>query len=248
MKKGSQFSGDKNFVYNLSDLDAMSYAVNYHKNIIKSFKPYLGETILEVGAGSGNLAEVLINSNNSIKELVLLEPDLKTFNLLLKKFKDNKKVKVINCFTKDLKGYNNYFDSIIYNNVLEHVENDIDEIQKSKGLLKVNGYVCAYSPAIMFLYSNFDNKLGHYRRYTKKDKLKLFDSTNMKVKLIKYSDVIGFFLWILKFKILKANGEGSFPKQVKFFDKFLLPVNIVVEKLINLPFGKNILVVAQKLN
>lgn len=243
-----QFSGNKDFIYNLSDLDAMSYAVNYHRNIIKAFKPFLGKRILEVGAGSGNLAEVLINDYDSLLEIVLLEPDLKTFTLLTNKFKSNSKVKVINSFSKDLRNFDGYFDSIIYNNVLEHVEDDIEEIRTSKKFLKNKGYVCAYSPAIMFLYSNFDNKLGHYRRYTKKDKIELFDSNKMNIKVIKYSDLIGFFLWILKFKILKSNGEGNFPKQVRFFDKYLLPINIAVEKIINLPFGKNILVVAQKVN
>lgn len=244
--KANQFSGNEKYVYNYTDLDAMSYALNYHKNIIKAFTPYLGQVILEVGAGTGNLAQVLVDNYPSLKELVLLEPDKRTCNKLIERFKGNKKIKIINHFTKDLKGYTGYFDSILYNNVLEHVEEDLEEVKTSKNLLKVNGHTCVYSPAIMFLYSKFDNKLGHYRRYNKKDKLSLFSNSGMKVKVIKYSDIIGFFLWILKFKILKSNGEGNFPKQVKFFDKFLLPMNIIIEKYINLPFGKNILVVAKR--
>ena len=36
------------------DLEAMSFAKNYHKWIIEEFKPYFGKNVAEVGAGSGN--------------------------------------------------------------------------------------------------------------------------------------------------------------------------------------------------
>jgi hypothetical protein len=36
------------------DLEAMSFARNYHKWILSEFLPFLGSSVAEVGAGTGN--------------------------------------------------------------------------------------------------------------------------------------------------------------------------------------------------
>ena len=42
------------------DLEAMSFAQNYHGWIADEFVPYLGEEIAEVGAGSGDFTELIL--------------------------------------------------------------------------------------------------------------------------------------------------------------------------------------------
>lgn len=246
MKSNSQFSGSLNYKYYATDLKAMGYAVNYHKNIVQQFSKYLGKDILEVGAGTGNLADILLENNYQFNRLTLVEPDDDLFIFLKNKYLNNNKVKVIKAFTKNLKHLDNSFTSVIYNNVLEHIEDDISEIANVKNLLKKGGFVCIYSPAGSNLYSKYDNQLGHYRRYSYNSKIKLIESNNLKCVEIKYSDLIGYFLWLIKYKILGTKGSKDFVNSVKFFDKYITPINKFIESKIKLPFGKNILVIGKK--
>ena len=48
------------------DLEAMSFAKNYHKWIIEEFKPYFGKNSAEVGAGSGNFSELILEHVNTL--------------------------------------------------------------------------------------------------------------------------------------------------------------------------------------
>src|SRR5829696_764474 len=62
----------KKHVYVGKDLEAMSFAVNYHKWILEEFRPFLGKKLVEVGAGTGSFSEMLIEENP--KNLALVEP------------------------------------------------------------------------------------------------------------------------------------------------------------------------------
>ena len=42
------------------DLEAMAFAMNYHRWIIDEFEPFLGETVTEVGAGMGSVSKLLV--------------------------------------------------------------------------------------------------------------------------------------------------------------------------------------------
>ena len=57
------------------------------------------------------------------------------------------------------------FDLIIASEVLEHIENDEEEVKRLSKLLKPNGFFLATVPAYQFLFSIKDVKLHHKRRY-----------------------------------------------------------------------------------
>jgi 16S rRNA A1518/A1519 N6-dimethyltransferase RsmA/KsgA/DIM1 with predicted DNA glycosylase/AP lyase activity len=62
------------------DLEAMSFAENYHRWILQIFQPYLGERLVEVGAGDGAMSELLLE--HELESLVLVEPDKGMFETL----------------------------------------------------------------------------------------------------------------------------------------------------------------------
>lgn len=68
-------------VYAGRDLEAMSFAVNYHKWILDEFRPFLGSRVTEVGAGTGSFSELLLGENP--QNLTLVEPS-KMFDFLKK--------------------------------------------------------------------------------------------------------------------------------------------------------------------
>ena len=62
----------KKVVYVGKDLEAMSFAVNYHKWILEEFRPFLGKKLVEVGAGTGSFSEMLLQEKP--ENLALIEP------------------------------------------------------------------------------------------------------------------------------------------------------------------------------
>src|SRR5919112_1700482 len=114
------------------DLEAMSFAVNYHRWILQIFEPYLGTRIVEVGAGTGSFSELVLKYKP--ESLSLVEPSEKMYKIL------NEQVGQLNSPTQ-IKTYNAVFgdvaerlkamqrpDSIIYVNVLEHILDDEAEL------------------------------------------------------------------------------------------------------------------------
>jgi hypothetical protein len=61
-----------------------------------------------------------------------------------------------------------WFDTIIYIDVLEHIENDRAELVRAAGFLRAGGHLVVLAPAHQWLFSPFDAAIGHYRRYTRR--------------------------------------------------------------------------------
>ena len=78
------------------ELEAMSFAVNYHRWIIDEFDPYLGETIAEVGAGIGSISKLLLKKR--VKRLFAFEPSHNMFPLLEKELRQEERAKAVNDF------------------------------------------------------------------------------------------------------------------------------------------------------
>ena len=62
---------------------------------------------------------------------------------------------------KNIELSNEIYDTILYLDVLEHIEDHEKEILKAFGSLKKNGYLVINVPAFQFLYSDFDKHVGH---------------------------------------------------------------------------------------
>jgi ubiquinone/menaquinone biosynthesis C-methylase UbiE len=242
----SNFSGEDNFKYQGDDLNATIFANNYHNWVVKKFQNYVGKVILEVGAGKGNFTKHLSKKFPNSK-IISLEPSVELFMELEKNTKDLENVTIFNDFSisivEDLKKFN--IDTVIYNNVLEHVQNDIQELKEVREIMLDGGHIITYSPAMKYLYSKFDKSIGHYRRYSKKEINEKMNINNFKVVENYYCEFVGSLLWFLKFKIIKsANLEES---NVKFYDKIIFPIISFFEPRKGVIFGKNILTIGLKI-
>src|SRR6185369_13581049 len=56
--------------------------------------------------------------------------------------------------------------SVLYIDVLEHIENDAREVDIAATRLQLGGHLVALSPAHQWLFSAFDAAIGHHRRYS----------------------------------------------------------------------------------
>ncbi len=154
--------------YEGKDLEAMTVAVNYRRWILDTLKPYLGKRCVEVGAGSGTFSSMLWESDPD--QLLLVEPSAEMFGQLSERFQANARIRLFNAMFKDVavEIRDRYApDSIVYLNVLEHVEHDEAELRVLFETLGKGGHLMIFVPAMPFLMGPFDRAIGHFRRYAK---------------------------------------------------------------------------------
>lgn len=222
------------------DLEAMSFANNYHNWILSEFDPYLGKSVAEVGAGVGSFSQLILKKE--IGSLRSFEPSQNMYPLLKEALSQDQRAEAIN----DLFGkvpLGGQYDSVIYVNVLEHIEDDVSEIVNVHESLRPNGHLLIFVPALPWLYGSLDRQVGHFRRYVKNDLVNLIQRSGFSVVKARYFDVAGIIPWYLLFVLLKKPISGS---GVSLYDKLVVPVMRVVEGLVPPPIGKNVLLVARK--
>lgn len=234
-------------IYVGKDLEAMSFAVNYHKWILDEFRPFLGKRVVEVGAGTGSFSELLLEED--LDSLSLVEPSdmFESLQTNVSQIKNKAQVDFYKSIFSEVAteiSDKQKPDSIIYVNVLEHIEHDVSELEHIYRTLGKGGRCFIFVPALMSLYGEFDRKIGHFRRYTKQEVEGKCESAGFKVLKSKYFDFAGIIPWFVKYKMLKSDSLDS--GAVTLYDKMAIPFVRGMEKIVNVPLGKNVLLVAEK--
>lgn len=231
-----------NYSYSGQELDLFRQVKNWKSYFKSLIVPYLGENVLEVGAGKGGTTEMFIDP--SFKHWVSIEPD----KVLFEELCQNKALFAYgnfqaDQFTIDELPENSLFNIILYIDVLEHIEKDSEEISKATKHLLPGGRLIVLSPAYQFFFTPFDEAVGHFRRYNKEslhqcipDSLQCID--------VKYIDSVGCLLSLGNKLLLKKSIPTT--KQLAFWDQHIIPVSRKVDKLIHYKVGKTILGIWQK--
>jgi len=158
-------------VYMGRDLEAMSFAENYHRWILQVFEPYLGERLVEVGAGTGEFSKLILASE--FKSVSLVEPLKAMFRVLSERLSHVCGPPLVNTYNSVFAEVAGHIreaqrpDSIIYVNVMEHIADDLEELVIVQRTLCERGRAFIFVPALRWLFGSFDHQVGHHRRYTK---------------------------------------------------------------------------------
>lgn len=169
-------------------------AYNRLRHALRGFEPLSkGSRILEIGCGGGGF----------ISSIKYYRPDVKCQGIDIGKsairyaknnFSDVK-FQIGNIY--DLKFPNNYFDAILIEDVLEHLDNPSKALSEIYRVLRHNGIFQAYIPieGEKYTLQNVFNKLGmkfkdefagHIQNYQFKDLQKMFIKNNLKITKYKY--------------------------------------------------------------
>lgn len=234
-------------VYIGKDLEAMSFAVNYHNWILDEFRPFLGKNMVEVGSGTGSFSKLLLLEKPEVLNLV--EPS-EMFTYLkqnISQIETDAETNFYQTIFAQVRGTiveRKKPDSIIYVNVMEHIKDDSAELEMIYDTLAPGGRCFIFVPALMSLYGEFDRKIGHFRRYTKPEIEKKCAAAGFKILKSKYFNFAGIFPWYIKYKLLKSDSLES--GAVNLYDKFAVPIVRRVESYLTFPLGSNILLIAEK--
>lgn len=232
-----------NFEYSGNELKLFSYAKNWKRYWASRITPYIGDIVLEVGAGIGSNTDLLLRGHHKqYKRWLCLEPDKKLAADLSFFFKNNlhtSSCEIINGTIKNLTQHD-LFDTILYIDVLEHIKNDRIELEYAKKHLKPEGVLIILVPAHQWLYSNFDKSIGHYRRYNKKMLKKLIPD-DLEVLKTEYLDSAGICVSLGNTLILKKSNPTH--RQIRVWDSYIIPISKYMDILTCHLVGKTILTV-----
>ncbi len=223
------------------NFEQLADAKRYYRWMVDTFSAWIGSRVLEIGCGQGNITVNLLD-----KEYVLgIDFDAAYLANIRERFSVQENFRAENRdITKDAAALKTHrFDTIVCINVIEHIEDDVAAAKKMCDILEPGGRVIVLAPAFSFLYSPYDRKVGHYRRYTKATLRTTLESAGFQMKRLYYFNMLGALGWLVVFKFLKRDfaGEGNVSLQEK-----MVPFLKFIERAISPPFGLSVIAVAQK--
>jgi len=230
-KQASEYIGD--------ELTLFADATNWKRYWSNTLEPLVGERVLEVGAGIGSNTPLLRRRN---QHWTALEPDQVQANQIQNFYPNDDGVKVVCGFLSDIDP-NQQYDTLIYIDVLEHIEDDLSEVTQAMARLKSGGRLIILSPAHQRFFSPFDQAVGHYRRYNKA-MLHNLTPDGASIEKLFYMDSLGCIASYINAVLLEASMPTK--KQIWLWDKFIVPVSRILDRLFNFSIGKTIIAVWKK--
>ena len=230
------------FSYTGTELDALTEAKNYYRWVIDRFEPFLGKRVIEVGAGIGTFSQSLL-TDTAIAELVMVEPGENLFPLLQKRFADEPRATVVHGYFQDLEA-GATADSVVLVNVLEHVSEDMVLLGDVNEVLVPGGTLLLLVPALSWIYGTLDDAFGHHRRYDKTSLASKLQTTGFQLLHLSYLNLPGIVGWWLTGRVLRCRTLK--PRQVRLYDRWVIPWLSKLEARWQPPFGQSLLAVARK--
>ncbi len=222
-----------------SELDLFATAKVWKGYLREQISPYLGADVLEVGAGIGGTTRALCRGAE--RRWACLEPDPALAARLDEEIRSGSLPRCCEAILGTIGRLDpsQSFDTILYIDVLEHIEDDRAEVDRAFRLLKPGGHLVALSPAHQWLYTPFDRAIGHHRRY---DRTGFGDlAGGLRPERLVYLDSVGLLASLANKLLLKSAMPG--PAQVAFWDRVLVRLSKRVDPLLAHAVGKSVLAV-----
>jgi SAM-dependent methyltransferase len=219
---------------------ALSEARNYPRALMKEFGPALRGSVIEIGAGIGQMTG-LLRQLPQISRLLSIEPD----RFFATCFRDSYPEAEFIEGTIEQAPAGGDWDGVLSINVLEHIHADEAELTTYARLLSARrGSLCLFVPARPEIYAPIDKSFGHFRRYTRPELRRKLESAGFTIDRLTYFNWVGYFAWWFNFCVLKR--QKFEVAKVRAFDRLIFPIVHTVESsLIRPPFGQSLLAIAR---
>jgi 2-polyprenyl-3-methyl-5-hydroxy-6-metoxy-1,4-benzoquinol methylase len=219
--------------YQGQELDIFAHARRWKIYWARYISKWIHGDILEVGAGLGTNTALL--QSQSVRSWHCLEPDPELETQLATAIAN---IPVCSASRGTIRSMaSRRFDSILYIDVLEHIERDSDELSIAASLLRPGGHIVVLSPAYQFLFSEFDKSIGHCRRYDG-NSLRRCSPHSCKLEKISYLDSVGIFLSLANRVLLRQSTPTL--QQIRTWDKYIVPISRVLDPALGHSIGKTV--------
>ena len=157
---------------------------NYNSYIVGMAMKYAKnpKKVVDFGAGIGTLSLIL-------RESFSIEPICIEIDNQNRQYLEKRSFSLFD----ELSSCGEDVDLIFSSNVLEHIEDDISVLRDMSQQLKTTGKIFLYLPAKMLLWSELDEKVGHYRRYEYTELKDKCYQVGLRIDAIHFADSVGFF-------------------------------------------------------
>ena len=217
------------------NLRLMSATLHYHRWIYEQIAPHLiGQKILEVGAGVGNLTGFLLQACGDIVGTDVNETNLQE---LVARYAG------VRTYLDDIASthLDEQFDTVVCVNVLEHIRDDKAALLNLRRLLRGKGHLILLVPALQALYGTVDIADGHHRRYARQALQHKLQRAGFRVVEMKYMNLLGALGWWWDGRFCKKRVHR---KQALWLFDHLVPLWKQLERWIRPPFGLSLVAVA----
>ncbi len=221
------------------EFPALQPAANYRGALLGEFRPSLHGSVLEAGAGIGQLTALLL-LEAAIERLVAVEPDPRFAKRLRDQFP---RLELIQGTIAAVPAAWS-FDAILSVNVLEHIAEDERELSAYRArLAERRGALCLFVPARPEIFGSIDRDFGHCRRYRRGELRAKLTAAGFRVERLSYFNLAGYFAWWWNFRVRRRHGFN--PATVRIFDRFVFPPQHALElRLLRPPLGQSLIAVA----
>lgn len=220
------------------ELSIFAHAKNWKQYYASIIRPYFGKHIVEAGAGIGATTRELCDGTQ--EEWICLEPD-SVLRSEIERLITQKKLpsccRAQGGFVSNIP-MEQKVDTVIYIDVLEHIENDRAELQEATSHLSQEGRLIVLSPAFNFLYSPFDKSIGHFRRYDRK-MYQALTPTDCRIEKLMYLDSVGAATSLVNRMFLSQAMPTV--NQILFWDRRIIPIAKWIDRLLRYRVGRSLL-------
>jgi SAM-dependent methyltransferase len=203
--------------YGRGVLNNLTGTPQYLSWLSRTLRPHLGDVVLEVSAGIGNVAGRLMG-----KRLLYMaaEKDPLYLHALRNRFLRTPNVVVQRIDPErptDLDGLERCFDTVLCLNVLEYLDAPEKVLEALRATLQPGGKILILVPQNPNLYGALDRSLGHKRRYTAAQAHDLLQSCGFTVEKVYNFNKAGTPPWWVYSKLTGSKRIGK--PVLKIFDK-----------------------------
>lgn len=216
--------------YGSQILGRLNRAPRFTEWMADVIRPFIGQRVLEIGAGTGNLTLQLIPrklywaSDINPQYLDYLQNLIPDHPYLRVGYTDGEKG---DSFPREER-----FDTVVCLNVVEHLENDRGALENIHAALEGGGRAIVLVPRGPKLYGTLDRVLGHHRRYTEAQFENLAADAGFQVEKLITFNRFGSPAWWLNGRLLRRKSFGLW--QIKLLN-LLTPLVRHVDRFLPLP-------------
>ncbi len=200
--------------------------------------PHCGCSVLEVGAGLGEFAAQFTGR----ERLVVSDVDPDAVALLKERFDGVDGAEACRFDLAAGDRLDRPVDSGVAINVLEHFD-DAGVLASPARSVVPGGTIVVWVPGYQSLYSDFDRRVGHVRRYTPATLASAIRRAGLRAESVRPVNLLGGLAWWAAMRMGRSRTPNS--GAVGLYDRLVVPATRVLDRLLPSPFGQSVLAVAR---